>query len=68
MNLLHKHNLDDLMYATNIADMLDDQDLTTIGSQVVKDFDADLLSRETWEKRVEASLRSEEHTSELQSH
>ena len=52
MELLHKHNLDDLMYATNIAEMLDEQDLTTIGSQVVKDFDADLLSRDTWEKRV----------------
>ena len=57
MNLKDTFNINDLMYEANIADRLCKQDLETIGMQVVKDFDNDLLSRSSWEKRTEASLK-----------
>ena len=57
MNLKDKHDLNDIMYEANIADRLCKEDLEAIGMQVVKDFDNDLLSRSTWEKRTEASLK-----------
>ena len=57
MNLKDKFDINDLMYEANIADLLCAEDLTTIGLQVVKDFDNDLLSRSSWEKRTEASLK-----------
>ena len=57
MNLKDKFNIDDLMYEANIADRLCKEDLTTIGVQAVKDFDNDLLSRSSWERRTEASLK-----------
>ena len=45
------------MYESNIATLLCDDDLKTIGMQVVRDFDNDLMSRSSWEKRTEASLK-----------
>jgi chaperonin GroES len=57
MNLKDKHNINDLMYESNIATLLCDDDLKTIGMQVVRDFDNDLMSRSSWEKRTEASLK-----------
>jgi chaperonin GroES len=56
MQLKDKFKVEDLMYEANIAELLCEQDLSAIGSQVVKDFENDLLSRNTWEKRTEASL------------
>ena len=57
MNLKDKLSIDDLAYATNIATMLSNDDLKTIGMQIVRDFDNDLQSRSSWEKRTEASLK-----------
>lgn len=57
MNLKDKLSIDDLAYATNIATFLGEEDLKTIGMHVVRDFDADLMSRSSWEKRTEASLK-----------
>ena len=57
MNLKDKLSIDDLAYATNIATLLGEEDLKKIGMHVVKDFDADLMSRSSWEKRTEASLK-----------
>jgi len=57
MNLKDKFNINDLMYEANIANLLCEEDLATIGHQVVKDFDNDLMSRSSWEKRTEASLK-----------
>ena len=57
MNLKDKFDLKDLVYETNIAKLLCKQDLEAIGVQVVKDFDNDLISRSSWEKRTEASLK-----------
>ena len=57
MRLKEKFNIEDLMYEANIADLLCKEDLTTIGSQISRDFDNDLLSRSSWEKRTETSLK-----------
>jgi len=57
MNLKDKFNITDLVYEANIATLLCKADLETIGSQVVKDFDNDLTSRSSWEKRTETSLK-----------
>ena len=57
MNLKDKFDINDLMYEANIADLLCAEDLATIGLQVAKDFDNDLMSRSSWEKRTEASLK-----------
>ena len=57
MNLKDKYDINNLMYEANIANLLCEEDLQAIGVQVVKDFDNDLLSRSSWEKRTEASLK-----------
>ena len=57
MNLKDKFDIKDLMYEANIATLLCDDDLKAIGHAVVKDFDNDLMSRSSWEKRTEASLK-----------
>jgi len=57
MNLKDKFDLNDLVYEANIANKLCKEDLSAIGTQAVKDFDNDLLSRSSWEKRTEASLK-----------
>ena len=57
MNLKDTFDINSLIYEPNIASLLSKQDLETIGTQVVKDFDNDLMSRSSWEKRTEASLK-----------
>jgi chaperonin GroES len=57
MNLKDKLSINDLANAANIATLLGEDDLKTIGMQVVRDFDTDLMSRSSWEKRTEASLK-----------
>jgi hypothetical protein len=57
MNLKDKFDIADLMYEPNIATLVGKEDLITIGVQCVKDFDNDLLSRSSWEKRTETSLK-----------
>ena len=57
MNLKDTFKLEDLVYEANIANLLCKEDLEAIGIQVSRDFDNDLLSRSSWEKRTEASLK-----------
>ena len=57
MKLKDKFNINDLVYEANIAELLCKEDLATIGITIVKDFDNDLISRSSWEKRTEASLK-----------
>lgn len=57
MNLKDTFKLSDIMYESNIAKLLCKTDLEAIGMQVVRDFDNDLLSRSSWEKRTEQSLK-----------
>ena len=57
MNLNTTLTIEELASTRNIALLLDEEDLAKIGSQVVKDFETDLMSRESWEKRTEASMK-----------
>ena len=57
MNLKNTFDINELVYEPNIASLLSKDDLETIGMQIVKDFDNDLLSRSSWEKRTETSLK-----------
>jgi chaperonin GroES len=57
LNLKEKFKLEELVFETNIAKIMCKEDLNAIGSQVVRDYDNDLLSRSSWEKRTEASLK-----------
>jgi chaperonin GroES len=50
-------NLKDLIDVDNIADMLDEDCLNTIGAQVVTDYEADEQSRAPWVKRYESALK-----------
>jgi chaperonin GroES len=57
MDLKDKYDLFKLIGETNIANALSKEDLVAIGSQVVKEFEQDLISRSAWEKRTEASMK-----------
>lgn len=56
MELDVKLNLDKMLVSPNIAEMLDDRALNTIGSKVVSEFNLDKESRSMWEKRVESAM------------
>lgn len=57
MELETKIDIDTLVTTSNIAELLSDTDLAKIGHDVVKDFEADLSSRDAWEKRTEESMK-----------
>ena len=57
LDLDFKFKLEDLAYEANIADLLSDDQLNKIGSQVVQNFETDLQSRAVWEKRMEQSMK-----------
>ena len=46
-----------LMSTANIAEMMTDEQLDTIGQRVVLEYDMDRQSRETWEKKMEDSMK-----------
>ncbi len=48
---------DNLVADPNIAELLDNEDLVKIGMCVCHDLEADLLSRQPWEKRMEESMK-----------
>ena len=56
MELDVKLKLDKMIISPNIAEMLDEGSLNTIGAHVVNEFNLDKESRSTWEKRVEAAM------------
>ena len=53
MNLDVQLDINKIVMSPNVAEMLDDSALTTIGSNVVQEFLLDKQSRSVWEKRVE---------------
>ena len=53
----YKLKTTDLVYEANIADLLDETQLGEIGSKVAEEFEVDLRSRSTWEKRMESSMK-----------
>ena len=50
-------NINKLIDSPNIADLLDQKDLTTIGFRVINEFNLDKESRIQWEKRVETAMK-----------
>lgn len=57
MELDVKININKLMASPNIAEMLDERDLNTIGERVVSEFNMDKESRSQWETRVEDAMK-----------
>jgi chaperonin GroES len=53
----YKLKTTDLVYEANIADLLDEMQLGEIGRKVAEEFEVDLQSRSTWEKRMESSMK-----------
>lgn len=52
MKLEARLDLNEVADASNVAEMLSEEDLQKIGETVVKEFDTDLLSRSDWEERT----------------
>lgn len=50
-------NTKKLVNSPNIADMLDERSLTTIGERVASEFEIDKSSRSVWEERVEEAMK-----------
>jgi len=50
-------NIDKLVTSANIADMLDQKALNTLGFNVVTEFNLDKDSRAQWERRVESAMK-----------
>lgn len=49
--------IEKLLASPNIAEMLDERDLRTIGGTVLKEFNLDKESRTEWEHRVEEAMK-----------
>jgi chaperonin GroES len=59
--------LPQLLGSANIAELLDDQDLSTIGHEVIRLYDIDKESRLDWEKKMEDALKLATQVSEKKS-
>ena len=57
MKLDVKLNINKLMAAPNITEMLDDKALNTIGFNVITEYNLDKDSRSQWERRVESAMK-----------
>jgi chaperonin GroES len=57
MELDFKADLSELMSSPNIAEMMDETQLDTIGHRVVLEYEMDRQSRQEWEKRMEDSMK-----------
>jgi len=57
MDLDVKIKIEKLLASPNIAEMLDESVLNTIGYNVVQEFNIDKQSRSQWEKRVEEAMK-----------
>lgn len=57
MELDVKIKIEKLLTSPNIAELLDERSLTTIGSTVLREFNIDKESRSMWEQRVEEAMK-----------
>ena len=57
MELDVKIKIEKLLTSPNIAEMLDEQELHTIGATVLREFNIDKDSRSMWEQRVESAMK-----------
>lgn len=67
MELDVKLNINKLLASPNIADLLDERALNTIGYHVINEFNLDKESRIQWEKRVENAMKLALQVSEAKS-
>lgn len=49
--------IEDLVSSSNIAELLTEKELSDLGQQIHVDFEADLNSRDVWEKRNEEAMK-----------
>lgn len=61
-------NLKELQNSKNIAELLNDEQLTEIGCKVVHNFDIDEASRSEWEDRVDEAMKLARQTMERKTH
>ena len=57
MELDYKQGTAFLLSSPNIADDMDEQQLTTIGEKVVREYDMDKESRQDWEHKMDESMK-----------
>jgi chaperonin GroES len=57
MEFTTKLKLDQIIAHHNLAELLEDKELSSLGQQIHQDFEADLQSREGWEKRNEEAMK-----------
>jgi chaperonin GroES len=57
MEFTTKLKLDKIVAHHNLAELLEEKELVALGEQIHKDFEADLSSREQWEKRNEEAMK-----------
>jgi chaperonin GroES len=57
MELTFKKSLDDIFKSSNLTNEFSDEDLETIGREVVREYEMDLQSREGWEKRINEAMK-----------
>lgn len=57
MDLDFKANINELISSANIAELMDDSQLYTIGERVVREYEMDRQSREAWEHKMEESMK-----------
>ena len=57
MNLDFTAPIKDLISHSNIAEMMDTEDLNTIGHRVVLEFDMDVQSREEWSYKMDGAMK-----------
>ena len=57
MELDYKQGTAFLLSSPNIADDMDEQQLTTIGTKVVREYDMDKESRQDWEHKMDESMK-----------
>lgn len=57
MELDFKADLEQLMSSANIAEMMDESQLNTIGEWVAREYEMDRNSREQWEHKMEESMK-----------
>lgn len=57
MELNTKLKTEELIKSPNIAELLEEEDLNTIGSAVYSDWDIDVSSRADWEERTSSAMK-----------
>lgn len=57
MELDFKKSLDEILKSKNLTLMFEEDDLDTLGREVVREYEMDVQSREGWEKRINEAMK-----------